>query len=146
MDGAIVVRAHGGPEVLEWTHSDPGRPGPGEASDGNWPGLGLVPRLDVLGYVGRAITPSISPKRFDTYFFAADAAHASGKLAGNGELLDLDWYSLADALKLPLIDVTEFILHHLADVLRSGTPIGPGFCSKAPFYSWRAGRWSIRWT
>ncbi len=30
MDGAIVVRAHGGPEVLEWTQSDPGRPGPGE--------------------------------------------------------------------------------------------------------------------
>jgi len=30
MDGAIVVRAHGGPEVLEWTRSDPGRPGPGE--------------------------------------------------------------------------------------------------------------------
>ena len=30
MDGAIVVRAHGGPKVLEWTQSDPGRPGPGE--------------------------------------------------------------------------------------------------------------------
>jgi NADPH2:quinone reductase len=30
MDGAIVVRAHGGPEVLEWTQSDPGQPGPGE--------------------------------------------------------------------------------------------------------------------
>jgi NADPH2:quinone reductase len=30
MDGAIVVRAHGGPEVLEWTRSDPGQPGPGE--------------------------------------------------------------------------------------------------------------------
>ena len=30
MDGAVVVRAHGGPEVLEWTSADPGRPGPGE--------------------------------------------------------------------------------------------------------------------
>lgn len=30
MDGAIVVRALGGPEVLQWTASDPGEPGPGE--------------------------------------------------------------------------------------------------------------------
>ena len=30
MDGAIVVRANGGSEVLEWTQSDPGQPGPGE--------------------------------------------------------------------------------------------------------------------
>lgn len=30
MNGAIVVRAHGGPEVLEWTDRDPGEPGPGE--------------------------------------------------------------------------------------------------------------------
>lgn len=31
MDGAIIVRRHGGPEVLEWTTEDPGVPGPGEA-------------------------------------------------------------------------------------------------------------------
>ena len=30
MDGAIVVRRHGGPEVLEWARDDPGEPGPGE--------------------------------------------------------------------------------------------------------------------
>lgn len=30
MQGAIVVRHPGGPEVLEWTERDPGRPGPGE--------------------------------------------------------------------------------------------------------------------
>ena len=30
MNGAIVVRRHGGPEVLEWTEDDPGEPGPGE--------------------------------------------------------------------------------------------------------------------
>jgi len=31
MDGAIVVRELGGPEVLEWATDDPGEPGPGEA-------------------------------------------------------------------------------------------------------------------
>lgn len=30
MHGAIVVRRHGGPEVLEWKQVDPGSPGPGE--------------------------------------------------------------------------------------------------------------------
>jgi NADPH2:quinone reductase len=30
MDGAIVVRSPGGPEVLEWAERDPGLPGPGE--------------------------------------------------------------------------------------------------------------------
>lgn len=30
MSGAIVVRKHGGPEVLEWTSRDAGEPGPGE--------------------------------------------------------------------------------------------------------------------
>lgn len=30
MDGAIIVRRHGGPEVLEWVRDDPGAPGPGE--------------------------------------------------------------------------------------------------------------------
>jgi len=30
MDGAIIVRRHGGPEVLEWSRQDPGHPGEGE--------------------------------------------------------------------------------------------------------------------
>ena len=30
MDGAILVSRHGGPEVLEWTHRDPGVPGSDE--------------------------------------------------------------------------------------------------------------------
>ena len=30
MDGAIVVREHGGPEVLEWTSEHPGEVGPGD--------------------------------------------------------------------------------------------------------------------
>ncbi len=137
--------------LLETTGGDnptklPRRPGPGEHTSGAWPGLDLVPTFDVLDYVGRAITPAASPKRFDTHFFAANAAHAKGDLKGNGELLDLDWYPLADALKLPLIDVTELILNHVACLLQTGARVGPGFCPKVPFYSWRAGGWLIRRT
>lgn len=122
----------------------PRRPEPGEGHSPDWPGPGLAPRYHVLDYIGRAITPSVSPKRFDTHFFAAHATHAQGEVLGNGELLDLDWYPIADALKLPLIDVTEFILSHVSELLRSGAPVGPGFCPSAPFYSWRAGGWTIR--
>jgi 8-oxo-dGTP pyrophosphatase MutT (NUDIX family) len=122
----------------------PPRPAPGERSSGIWPGPGLAPTFDVLDYIGRAITPSPSPKRFDTYFFAAEASHAQGTVSGNGELLDLDWYPLADAFKLPLIDVTEFILGHVAELLQANPKVGPGFCPTVPFYSWRGGRWQTR--
>jgi 8-oxo-dGTP pyrophosphatase MutT (NUDIX family) len=124
----------------------PHRPQAGERSTGKWPGLDLVAKFDVLDYIGRAITPSISPKRFDTHFFAADAGHARGEVTGNGELLDLNWYPLSDALKLPLVDVTEFILEYLTELLAGGAIVGPGFCPAVPFYSWRSRGWVTRWT
>lgn len=117
----------------------PDRPQPGERSRGDWPGPGLVPRYHVLDYIGRAITPAPSPKRFDTRFFAAHASHAWGDLASNGELLDLDWYPLNEALKLPLIDVTEFILDHVLELLKTGGRVGPGFCPEPPFFQWDGG-------
>jgi hypothetical protein len=40
----------------------------------------------------------------------ADARFVTGKLAGSGELVDLHWTLTADALKLPLPDITEFLL------------------------------------
>lgn len=75
---------------------------------------GLAPRLDLLEIVARAITPASSPIRFHARFFAADAAAATGELQGSGELEDLGWYTLREALKLPVIDVTEFVLHEIA--------------------------------
>lgn len=116
-------------------HGDEGVAG-GVYSSG-WPGPGLIPRHHVLDYLGRAITPAPSPKRFDTRFFVAHAMHAEGELEGNGELLDLDWYPLPEALKLPLIDVTEFMLRQVQELLRTGRPVGPGFCLEPVFFSWR---------
>lgn len=75
------------------------------------PGAFELHRLD---YWLRAITPSSSPIRFHARFFAAEAQHFSGKLQGNGELLDLGWRPVADCLKLPIVDVTEFLLRRLA--------------------------------
>jgi 8-oxo-dGTP pyrophosphatase MutT (NUDIX family) len=88
--------------------------GPGEVGAGvSWEPFrarGLAPRLDVLEFVARAITPVESPIRFHARFFAASASEVTGTLAGSGELEDLAWYPLSKALALPMIDVTEFVL------------------------------------
>lgn len=60
--------------------------------------LGLPPLLHGLDYLCRAITPENSPMRFDAHFLVVDAAHVAGDLAGSGELEDLSWYSLDEAL------------------------------------------------
>src|SRR6266404_660118 len=41
----------------------------------------IAPDLGLLTYIGRAITPTVSPMRFDTRFFLADGKHAVGALA-----------------------------------------------------------------
>ena len=73
----------------------------------------LLPSLDRLEYVLRAITPSASPIRFHARFFLADGNACSGELTSNGELLDLAWRSLGESLTLPLVDVTQYILECL---------------------------------
>jgi len=78
---------------------------------------GLAPALDSLDYLGRAITPASSPIRFHARFFVARAGRARGQLEGNGELLDLRWHPIPEALELPIIDVTRFMLHELQDRL-----------------------------
>lgn len=103
----------------------------GEASGPSWAHFhqhGLAPRLDTLSCIARAITPASSPIRFHARFFAATATDLQGKLAGSGELEELDWYSLTQALKLPIIDVTEFVLRevlagHAARTTRTRIPL-----------------------
>lgn len=90
-----------------------GRGDVGAVGGHGWDGMkaaGQAPALAGLDYLGRAITPPMSPIRFHARFFIADAAGASGTLGGSGELLDLGWVPLADAFDLPIVDVTEFML------------------------------------
>jgi len=97
-------------------------------------GGSLLPALDRLDFILRAITPSDWPLRFHARFFIANAEAFTGELRGNGELLDLAWQPINALLKLPLIDVTQFILERLAS-----NP-GATYAEPAPLFCFLKGR------
>lgn len=96
----------------------------------------LLPDLRHLDYALRAITPAQSPIRFHARFFVVDARHLSGTLQGNGELLDLAWRPVAECLRLPIVDVTEYFLRRL----HAGGADGFAEGRKAQLFSFRAGK------
>ncbi|MCC6719894.1 MAG: NUDIX hydrolase [Acetobacteraceae bacterium] len=75
--------------------------------------LGLPPLLHGLDYLCRAITPDFSPVRFDARFLVVEAEHVGGTLAGSGELEDLRWYGVEEALGLDLAFPTRGVLEQL---------------------------------
>jgi 8-oxo-dGTP pyrophosphatase MutT (NUDIX family) len=75
--------------------------------------LGRPPALSGLTYLCRAETPQTRPIRFNARFFIADAALATGSLAGSGELEQLDWYELEAILQLDLALATKVVLGQL---------------------------------
>jgi 8-oxo-dGTP pyrophosphatase MutT (NUDIX family) len=75
--------------------------------------LGIPPHLSVFGYLGRAVTPMPSPIRFNARFLAAEASHVSGSLGGDGELENLRYYPIEDALALDLAMPTRLVLQQL---------------------------------
>ncbi len=77
--------------------------------------LGRPPHLARLDYLCRAVTPPAMPVRFDARFLVVDAAEVSGTLGGSGELEQVRYYPLAEALALNLADVTRGVLERLAE-------------------------------
>jgi len=78
-------------------------------------------------FAKQGITPASAPVRFHARFFLADGDSLTGDLKSNGELLDLDWYALANTLSLPVIDVTKFILTELVQAEQGITRATPFF-------------------
>ncbi len=74
-----------------------------------------------LTLIARAITPTESPIRFHARFFQADAALTEGKMEATPELADLAYRPLAEALKLPMFDITEAVVRHV-QVPTAGEP------------------------
>ena len=86
------------------------------------------PSLDATGlrYLGRAITPAQSPRRFHARFFAVPHTRMQQDPHVDGELLDLRWVDARNPERLPIIDVTEFMLAELQSELaseREGLPL-----------------------
>ena len=100
---------------------------------------GVLPNLTGLDYVARAITPPDNPMRFHARFFCIDAEHTSGQVRDSEELQALKWFTLAEALAMPLVDVTEFVLREVER--RQGGWKPPG----VPLFSYRGGRAVIRY-
>lgn len=117
----------------------------GQVGDNAGPGwalfrqAGIAPDLAAIEGLARAITPPQSPIRFHARFFACRAERLTGTLKGSGELEDLDWYPISQALKLPVIDVTEFVLHEVRDLHASGVKR-----ERAPLFSYRNNKPIVR--
>ena len=80
--------------------------------------------IPCIDFICRAITPIASHRRYHTRFFLADGADCQGRLAGDGELEDLGWRSLAEVKRLDLVDVTAFVLKEA--VKRRQRGLAPG--------------------
>ena len=90
----------------------------------------LVAAMDVLTYVGRAITPSHSDRRFNTRFFLGDGGNVFGEPAASEELEDVRWHPIGHEPLASFRDVTRFMLAR-AIALRDGTASGG-----APLFYW----------
>ncbi len=91
---------------------------------------GLVAAMDLLTYVGRAITPSHSSRRFNTRFFLGDGNNVFGEPAASEELEDVRWHPIGHERLESFRDVTRFMLTR-ALALRGGTASGG-----APLFYW----------
>ena len=91
---------------------------------------GLMAAMDLLTYVGRAITPSHSFRRFNTRFFLGDGNDVHGEPAASDELEDVGWHRVGHEAFASLRDVTRFMLAR-AIALRQGSASG-----EAPLFYW----------
>ncbi|WP_019904752.1 NUDIX hydrolase [Methylobacterium sp. 77] len=95
--------------------------GPPETTpEGSWSAfkeLGVMPDLEALHLVARAITPPGRPRRFDTRFFTIDrkavVAEQPGIVTPTSELVELAWVSFAEARELDLPRITRVVLDEL---------------------------------
>jgi 8-oxo-dGTP pyrophosphatase MutT (NUDIX family) len=80
---------------------------------------GALPDLAVLSYIARAITPPGRSRRFDARFFMApaEALLTPEPTAGSGELEEIAWLPLDQALTLDLPAITRFVLSEAAERL-----------------------------
>jgi 8-oxo-dGTP pyrophosphatase MutT (NUDIX family) len=102
---------------------------------------GVVPRLDRLEMIARAITPPNRTRRFDARFFMADASAIAHTLdaAENEELLTPSWLTLAEARALDLPSITRTVLNEVEVRVRDGADTA----RPVPFFRFLRGKTNI---
>lgn len=74
----------------------------------------VLPPLESMNFIARAITPPYRSRRFDTRFFMVfdDVIHSdpSALHSATGELLDLHWLTLDEARKTDLPAITRMVI------------------------------------
>jgi len=104
------------------------KPAPARPAAGPWREFlaqGALPDLEALDFVARAVTPPMLPKRFDARFFLAEADRliSLDRQGDCGELDEIAWVDLEEALALDLPTVTRFVLREVP--LRLADPSRP---------------------
>ena len=75
---------------------------------------GVLPPLESMDFIARAITPPYRIRRFDTRFFMVfdEVIHSDPSAVGSasGELLDLHWLTLDEARQTDLPAITRMVI------------------------------------
>lgn len=103
-----------------------------------WEGFaehGVLPALDRLRFIARAITPPGRVRRFDTRFLSAWRSDVAVELADGGptnELEELVWLPIGEAMQADIPTITRTVLAELEKRLAADPELAPG--GSAPFY------------
>lgn len=103
-----------------------------------WPAFtaaGYAPAPNHLYPLARAITPPGRVRRYDTWFFTASrTAVAEKQAAPDGELLDLNWFTVEDSRKLDLPNITRLVLDDVSARLQNPAHATEFTGGELPFY------------
>lgn len=103
-----------------------------------WPAFtatGYAPAPVHLYPLARAITPPGRVRRYDTWFFTASrTAVAEKQVAPDGELLDLDWFTVDAARRLDLPNITRLVLDDVSARLQNTSQAMDFIGLELPFY------------
>ncbi|WP_312821467.1 NUDIX domain-containing protein, partial [Brevundimonas sp.] len=102
-------------ETFEETGLILGRSAPAASVVGPWREYrqaGALPDLSAVTYIARAITPPGRTRRFDARFFTApiEALRDPDNIVSSGELDEIAWLPIEQAIKLELPSITRFVL------------------------------------
>lgn len=108
--------------------------------------LGYAPALDALDYIFRAVTPPNNFRRFDARFFIIDAALAQGDIGGSGELVDLQWIDIEEAMRLPRTpSPTRGALETALNLVKNDKPLPQPAPTPVPALITRYGREGVEY-